>query len=70
MLRSLHKKFHNGYLDIPIELVHGDYRYILDNYFIRDNVLEKVRKYESVTLGKQPLLSWSKDNYKFIQGNE
>ena len=66
MLRSLHKKFHNGFLDIPIELVHGDYRYILDNYYIRDSVAEKVAKYESIKLGDDKFkYSWSKDNYIF-----
>lgn len=31
LLKSMHEKFHNGYLDIPINLVKGDY-----NYFIRE----------------------------------
>jgi hypothetical protein len=63
----LHKKFHNGFLQIPIELVHGDYKYILDNYYIREEVLEKVSKYESVKLENfQKLSNWSKDNYAFM----
>jgi len=67
LLRSLHKKFHNGFLQIPIELVHGDYKYILDNYYIREEVLEKVSKYESVKLENfQKLSNWSKDNYAFM----
>jgi len=63
LLGSLHKKFHNGYLDIPIEFVHGDYKYILDNYFIRDHVKEKVLKYESVTLD-QVSIDWKRNQYK------
>ena len=63
LLGSLHKKFHNGYLDIPIEFVHGDYKYILENYFIREHVKEKVLKYESVTL-EQVTIDWKKNEYK------
>jgi hypothetical protein len=31
IIRSLHEKFHNGYLQLPMQLVHGDYKYFLDN---------------------------------------
>ena len=63
LLGSLHKKFHNGYLDIPIDVVHGDYKYILQHYYIRDEVKEKVQKYESITLSSRPSYTWSKDFY-------
>lgn len=32
ILKSLHEKFHNGFLQIPIDLVKGDYNYFLKNY--------------------------------------
>ena len=66
LLGSLHKKFHNGYLDIPIELVHGDYKYLLENYFVRENLLTKVSRYESIHLSDDILPQWQKDNYNFV----
>lgn len=33
LVSSLHEKFHNGYLKVPIEMVKGDFRYFIDNYF-------------------------------------
>ena len=33
LVSSLHEKFHNGYLKIPIEMVKGDFKYFIDNYF-------------------------------------
>jgi hypothetical protein len=33
LLESMHEKFHNGHLDIPISYVHGNYSYFVTNYF-------------------------------------
>jgi len=32
LISSMHSKFHNGALQIPIQLIKGDYRWFLDNY--------------------------------------
>lgn len=32
LVKSLHDKYHNGYLEIPIDMVHGDYNYFINNY--------------------------------------
>lgn len=32
LLKSIHEKFTNGYLRLPMDLVHGDVKYILDTY--------------------------------------
>lgn len=32
LIRSLHDKFHNGFLQLPMNLVHGDYKYLVENY--------------------------------------
>jgi len=32
IIRSLHEKFHNGYLQLPMQLVHGNYNYFVANY--------------------------------------
>ena len=50
LIRTLHKKYHNGYLNIPIDLVVGDYKYILNNYFVEDDIRIKVQTLESITL--------------------
>jgi len=63
LLGSLHKKFHNGFLDIPIELVYGDYKYLLENYFVRESLQMKVSRYESFHLSNVELPQWQKDNY-------
>lgn len=33
LVNTIHEKFHNGYIKIPIELVKGNYQYYLDNEF-------------------------------------
>lgn len=38
LVASLHEKFHNGFLKIPMELVHGDYKYLVDKYL---HILDK-----------------------------
>ena len=70
LIRSLHKKFHNGYLDIPIELVHGDYEYLKKTYFIRPETLEKVEKYEKIKLEHVGLYKWAKDRYNIQEGEK
>jgi hypothetical protein len=32
IVRSLHEKFHNGFLQIPIEFIKGDWNFLHDNY--------------------------------------
>jgi hypothetical protein len=32
LLKSLHEKYHAGYLQLPMELVQGDYKYFMDTY--------------------------------------
>lgn len=48
LLKSIHEKYHNGYIKLPMSLVHGDYRYFIDNmmgYLDEDeqnSILEKL----------------------------
>lgn len=37
LVSSLHEKFHNGFLEIPMELIHGDYQHILNTYIIDED---------------------------------
>lgn len=32
LVRSIHEKYHNGYIRLPMEIVHGDCKPFLDNY--------------------------------------
>lgn len=32
LMKSLHEKYHNGYLNLPMELVQGDYHYFIKHY--------------------------------------
>jgi len=41
IIRSLHEKFHNGFLNLPMELVMGDYKHFMDNYYVNLSDEEK-----------------------------
>jgi hypothetical protein len=62
LLKSMHEKFHNGRLDIPISLVKGDYRYYVNNFtkYIDDNDLETVEYRLSVN---ESNVSWMRNSY-------
>lgn len=44
LLKSMHEKYHNGFLKIPMELVHGDYKWFMDNYSMHlgEETVEKI----------------------------
>lgn len=68
IIKSLHEKFHNGFLQIPISLVHGDYKYLIEKY---SQQLEESEKdiidariavtFENCGYGQNYL--WSRENY-------
>lgn len=62
LLKSMHEKFHNGRLDIPIELVKGDYLYFLNTYgsYIDETDMDSINLRRAMTLSN---CSWSRDNY-------
>lgn len=62
LLKSLHEKFHNGYLDIPITYVKGDYNYFITNYskFIDDVEIETIQS--RLAINENNCL-WAKDDY-------
>jgi len=49
LISSLHEKFHNGYLDLPIDLVIGNWKYLLDTYKFTDEQLEVIDRYKQYT---------------------
>jgi len=62
LLSDIHSKFHNGYQKIPIEHVHGDYKYILDNFNIDDDERNLIME-RSNTHIEDCKIEWSKDSY-------
>jgi hypothetical protein len=72
LVKTLHEKFHNGYLKLPIDLVHGNYKYILENYYIPEDIMKTINSYMSITLedikreyGGQ-VYKWSRDEYTIL----
>jgi hypothetical protein len=66
LLKSMHEKFHNGRLDIPIELVKGDYLYFLNAYasYIDESDMETINTRRATTMSN---CSWSRDNYNVAE---
>jgi hypothetical protein len=62
LLKSMHEKFHNGKLGIPISFVKGDYRYFIENFrkYLDEIDLEIIDERLSVN---ETNCSWSRDNY-------
>jgi hypothetical protein len=62
LLKSIHEKFHNGYLDIPISMVKGDYNYFIDNYgkYLDDADIETIQSRLAVN---EHNCSWAKNDY-------
>ncbi len=69
LVKTLHEKFHNGFLQIPIELVEGDWKKIFDTYEeIPMDIQEKINIYASIHANpNQTAYNWSKDQYMIHQ---
>jgi len=68
LIQSLHQKFHNGFLNLPMELVHGDYKYFMNHYssYLDDSDLETIQsrlaiKFDNCGFGNN--YCWVKDGY-------
>ena len=68
LLKSMHEKFHNGFLSIPIDLVRGDYKYFIDNYskYLDDDQLETIEGRLSINHSN---CIWTKDSYAAVGGS-
>jgi hypothetical protein len=66
LLKSMHEKFHNGYLDIPINMVKGDYKYYLNNYsqYLNQDKLDTIQARLAIN---EHNCSWSKDDYQNLK---
>lgn len=69
LLSDLHSKYHSGFLNIPIELVHGDYKYILQKYSVEENEYDKICRLCNVHAQDLKQL-WSKNDYPGIKEYE
>jgi len=67
LIRSMHEKFHNGFLSIPKQLIRGNYESFLEEYskYMDDDDLETIESRLSIT---ESNCGWSKDNYVQIAG--
>ena len=63
LLKSMHEKFHNGKLEIPISLVKGDYNHFVRTYsqFLDETELETIQNRLAIT---EHNCLWSRDNYQ------
>jgi len=74
LLSSIHEKFTNGYLEIPVELVKGNYKEFLDAYikYMDEEDLNTINKRLATNLENYNPVSWKKDEYpglnKEVQG--
>ena len=62
LLKSMHEKFHNGKLGIPIGFVKGDYKYFINNFskYLDETDMERIEERLCIT---ETECSWSRDNY-------
>ena len=42
IVKSLHEKFHNGYLQIPMNLIHGNWKYMLSQFSFDDDDMDTI----------------------------
>jgi hypothetical protein len=45
LIKSLHEKFHNGYLAIPMNYVQGNWEYLIENYNIAQEYMNNITEY-------------------------
>jgi hypothetical protein len=62
LLSSLHEKYHNSFLDLPIELVNGSYKYLLENLPFLDDERNRINSLCNIKIENCRQL-WSRNNY-------
>ena len=65
LISSLHDKFHNGFLQIPMEIVHGDIQHLLQNNlgFLEDSEVESITSRLGITRAN---CGWT-NGYRWIE---
>lgn len=69
LITSLHEKYHNGFLRIPIEYIQGNYQDFIENYvtYLDDDDVSKIIEKTAVHLHDNPDYNWTRDNYAEAQ---
>jgi hypothetical protein len=58
LVTTLHEKFHNGFLSIPIEYVSGNWNYLLEKYTYSKEAMEVIDRYKSINKFNNPYSGW------------
>jgi len=64
LIGTLHKKYHKGNLQIPIEFAIGDYEWIKENYHLDPELVNKIETAKQITTHNTPELNWQP---KYVQ---
>lgn len=66
LLRSIHEKFHNGYLTVPLNMVKGDFNYFIEKYskYLDETELDIIQSRLAVN---EHNCTWAKDDYPLKQ---
>lgn len=69
LVGSMHEKFTNGYLDIPVEVVKGNYREFLNQYskYINEEDFDEINKRLASNLENCKHTIWKKDEYPVLE---
>jgi hypothetical protein len=68
IIRSLHEKFHNGFLQLPMQLIHGDYKSFITAYgkYLEEDDLDTINGRLDINFdncGFGPKYYWSQNKY-------
>ena len=66
LLSNMHAKYHAGFQKLPVEFIHGDYKYMINNYDITEDELLHISELCSITQ-KDLKLEWSANNYPGVK---
>ncbi|RLD66644.1 MAG: hypothetical protein DRI84_04320 [Bacteroidetes bacterium] len=69
LLKSMHEKFHNGRLDVPIEFVNGNYNKFIQEYskFLDEGDIETIQSRLSI---KEHNCAWTRNDYQAEEEKE
>ena len=62
LLKSIHEKFHNGYMAIPMEVIRGDYNWFINQYseYLDEDDAERINYFLGINVSN---CQWSRDDY-------
>jgi len=63
LVKTLHEKYHNGFLDIPIELIRGEWKFLTQNLNMSPDIQIVVNKLSEIGI-EHASESWLKGAYK------